>query len=310
MSDAIILARELSKWYGKVIGLNSFNIEIGKGITGIVGPNGSGKSTFFKLMIGSIKPNVGELVVMGHRPWRDPSYLREVGFCPDYDFLPSDTTGRDYLRFSGGMQGMEGAKLSTRVDELLKLVGMTRDADRNIGGYSKGMKQRIKIAGSLVHDPPMLLLDEPFSGTDPMVRRDLMDLVKSLHHEHGHDVIISSHVLHDVERLTNSVGLIYRGRAVATGEISEIRGLMSKYPHRIIIEGKGLMELAKQLIDRPYTVSLHLAPDRSSMTAEVSMPEDFFNEMPDLVQRSGSELTQMRSLDDDLESVFKYLAGD
>lgn len=310
MTDSIIQAKGLSKWYGKVIGLNSFNIDIGKGITGIVGPNGSGKSTFFKLMIGSIKPNVGELVVMGHHPWRNPSYLREVGFCPDYDFLPSDMIGRDYLKFSGGMQGMTGTKLSARVDELLGLVGMTKDADRSIGGYSKGMKQRVKIAGSLIHDPPLLLLDEPLSGTDPIVRRELMDLVKSLHQDHGHDVIISSHVLHDVERLTNSVGLIYRGRAVATGEISEIRGLMSKYPHRIIIEGKGLVELAKLLIDRPFTVSLHIAPDRSSMTAEVSRPDDFFDEMSDLVQRSGSELTKMKSLDDDLESVFKYLAGD
>ncbi|MFA5311989.1 MAG: ABC transporter ATP-binding protein [Methanomassiliicoccales archaeon] len=310
MGDMIIEAKGLSKWYGKVIGLNSFNVEIDKGITGIVGPNGSGKSTFFKLMMGTIKPNVGELVVMGSRPWRNPSYLRKVGFCPDYDFLPSDMTGREYLKFSGGMQGMAGAKLSSRVDELLGLVGMAKDADRRIGGYSKGMKQRIKIAGSLVHDPPLLLLDEPLSGTDPIVRKDLMDLIGSLHKDHGHDVIISSHVLHDVERMTSNVALIYRGRTVASGEISEIRGLMSKYPHRIIIGGKGMIELAKLLIESPFTVSINMAPDRSTMTVEVNTPDLFFDGMPDLIQRSGSELVQMRSLDDDLESVFKYLAGD
>jgi ABC-2 type transport system ATP-binding protein len=218
-------------------------------------------------------------------------------------------SGRDFLRFSGGMQGMAGTTLNARIDELLDLVGMAKDAERRMGGYSKGMKQRVKIAAALVHDPPLLLLDEPLTGTDPVVRREIMDLIKTLHREHGHDVIVSSHVLHEVERMTHSVALIYRGRAVASGQISEIRGLMDNYPHRIVIEGSGLIALAKLLLERPFTVSIEMAPDRKAMTIEVGRPEEFFDAVPDLVQQSGSNITKLLSLDDDLESVFKYLAG-
>ena len=215
--NAIVSVRGLSKWYGKVIGLNNFNIDIGKGITGIVGPNGSGKSTFFKLLTGNIKANTGHLSVFGEDPWRNPAQLMRIGFCPDYDFLPGELTGREYLRFVGGIHAMSGNDLATRADEVLGIVNMKEAADRRMGGYSKGMRQRLKIAGCLLHDPPLLLLDEPLTGTDPVARKDLIDLILKLHQDHGHDIIVSSHVLHEVERLTRNIAIIYKGRAVATG---------------------------------------------------------------------------------------------
>jgi ABC-2 type transport system ATP-binding protein len=309
VSDAVVRAQGLSKWYGKVIGLNNFSVEIGKGITGIVGPNGSGKSTFFKLITGTLRSEMGELAVLGQRPWRNPDLLRDIGFCPDYDFLPFDLSGREYLRFSGGMHGMGGAKLDARTEEVLGIFGMKTAADRRMGSYSKGMVQRIKMAGSMLHDPKLLLLDEPLTGTDPVARRDLMDLITDLNRTHGHDIIVSSHVLHEIERLTPNVALIYKGRVVASGGIHEIRALMSSHPHNIVIEGRGMTDLAKVLISRPYTVSVEMKEGRKGLIVRVSDPEAFFDSVVDLVRESGCDLDTMQSLDDDLESIFKYLVG-
>ncbi len=309
MSDPIVLAKDVSKWYGNVIGLNNFNIEIRSGITGIVGPNGAGKSTLFKLLVGMIKANMGSMLVMGKNPWKNPGQMSEIGFCPDYEFLPMDLTGAEFLRFVGGLHGMRGGALAKRSVEVLKLVDMSDAADRRMGGYSKGMKQRMKIAGSILHDPKLLLLDEPLSGTDPVVRKELIDMIKGLNRVQGHDIIVSSHVLFEVERMTHDVALLYKGRAVATGDISEIRDLMSNHPHHIVVQGKGLVELAKSLVDRPYTVSVQLWSDRSALTVEVSRPDEFFDSVPDLISTTGCQIDSMRSLDDDLESLFKYLAG-
>ncbi|MCU0860797.1 MAG: ABC transporter ATP-binding protein [Methanomassiliicoccales archaeon] len=306
---AIVSAKGVSKWYGNVIGLNNFNMEVRSGITGIVGPNGAGKSTFFKLLVGTIRANMGEMLVMGKSPWKNPSQLRGIGFCPDYEYLPADLTGVEFLNLAGGLHGLSGQRLASRTAEVLRMVEMTDARDRRMGGYSKGMKQRMKIAGAILHDPKLLLLDEPLSGTDPVVRKELIDMIKALNKDHGHDIIVSSHVLFEVERMTHEVALLYKGRAVATGDISEIRGLMSNHPHHIVIEGQGLVGLAKSLLDRPFTVSVHLWPDRSGLTAEVSRPDELFDSMPSLISETGCQVDSMRSLDDDLESLFKYLAG-
>ena len=302
-------ARSLSKWYGEVIGLNNFSIDVPKGITGIVGPNGAGKSTFFKLLTGNIRTNVGHLRVLGEEPWQNPGLLARIGFCPDYDFLPPELKGREYLRFVAGLHGMERDRATARAKEVLDIVSMTRDADRPMGGYSKGMRQRIKIAGALIHEPQLLLLDEPLTGTDPLIRKEIIDLVKDLNKVHGHDVIVSSHVLHEIERMTHQVALIFKGRSVASGDISEIRQLMSDHPHNIVLEGRGLIALAQELLTKTYTTSIEMRPDRLGMFVRVDRPEGFFDSLPDLVARTGCELERVESLDDDLGSVFRYLVG-
>jgi len=308
-SGAVLKATSLSKWYGEVIGLNNFNLEVKPGVTGIVGPNGSGKSTLFKLMLGLIKPNAGEINVFCERPWGNASLHSRIGFCPDYESLPSESTGREYLSLVGHLHGMSGPGLSERVEEVSKLVEMAHAIDRKTGGYSKGMKQRMKIAGALVHDPELLILDEPLSGTDPIVRKDLIDLTKRLNKEHGHNVIVSSHVLFEIERMTHDVALMYKGRAVASGDISEIRDLIDKHPHNIVIEGHGIASLAKLLLDQAYTVSVGFNEDRDSMTVQVSKPDDFFNSLPMLLEGTDCSLRSMYSLDDNLEAIFKYLVG-
>ena len=305
----VVVAESLSKWYGEVIGLNNFNLEVKSGITGIVGPNGSGKSTLFKLMLGLIKSNAGEIRVFGEKPWGNAALHSEIGFCPDYESLPLESTGREYLSLVGHLHAMNGSTLSARIEEVSGVVGMKRALDRKTGGYSKGMKQRMKIAGALIHDPELLILDEPLSGTDPLVRKELIDLAKSLHREHGHDVIVSSHVLFEIERMTHDVALIYKGRAVASGDISEIRDLIDRHPHSIVIEGGGVTALAKVLLDQDYTVSVTFNDTRNGMTVQVSRPNDFFDGLPELVEGVECSVRSMYSQDDNLEAIFEYLVG-
>ncbi len=305
----IIQAQSLSKWYGQVIGLNGFELRVMPGITGIVGPNGSGKSTFFKLVLGLIKPNAGSITVLGRSPWKNSDLHSTIGFCPDYESLPADSTGREFLTLVGRLHMMHGTVLSKRIQEVVKLVDMEKAIDRKTGVYSKGMKQRMKIAGALLHDPELLILDEPLSGTDPLVRKDLIDLIKRLNKELNHDVIVSSHVLFEIERMTHNVALVYRGRAVASGDISEIRNLMDSHPHNIIIEGGRITALAKVLLDQTYVVSLSFNDNKDSMTVQVSKPDDFFNDLPALIDKSQCSVDKMYSLDDNLEAVFRYLVG-
>lgn len=308
-AENVIVAKSLSKWYGEVIGLNNFNLEVKPGITGIVGPNGSGKSTLFKLVLGLIRSNAGEITVFGKNPWGNSELHSLIGFCPDYESLPVDSTGREFLSLVGHLHSMSGAVLSKRISELSELVGMAHALDRKTGGYSKGMKQRMKIAGALMHDPELLILDEPLSGTDPLVRKDLIDLTKRLNKEHGHSIIVSSHVLFEIERMTHDVALIYKGRAVASGDISEIRDLIDKHPHNIIIEGEGMVPLAKALLDEEYIVSVAVSEGKDRITLQVSRPDNFFGDLPELIDMTGSSVKSMYSLDDNLEAIFKYLVG-
>ena len=305
----MIQASFLSKWYGNVIGLNGLHVTINEGITGIVGPNGAGKSTFFKLIIGPIKSNAGELHVMGQRPWGNSKQLADIGFCPDYEFLPLDMTGQQYLEFLGGLHAIDKSSIDKRISEVTGIVKMSKDINRKMGEYSKGMKQRLKIAGALLHKPKLLLLDEPLSGLDPIARRDIIILIKKLNREYGHTVIVSSHVLHEIERMTHDIVLIYKGRAVASGEISEIRNLISQHPHNIIVEGFKINELAKALVDKDYTVSVGYNENRYSITVRVTHPDNFFDDLPQLIESTGSKIERMYSKDDNLESIFKYLVG-
>jgi ABC-2 type transport system ATP-binding protein len=256
-----------------------------------------------------IRANVGEITVLGQNPWMNTPMRAKLGLCPDFDNLADDMTGNEFLKLSGGLHAMSGPSLEKRISEVAKIVGMTDAMGRKIGGYSKGMRQRIKIAASILHEPKLLLLDEPLAGTDPLARKDLLDLIETLHKEHGHNVIVSSHVLFEVERMTKNVALIYKGRAVAVGHISEIRDLIDKHPHNIVIEGEDLKKLAKELLEKEYTVSVGFYPDRESIWVQVSRPEEFYSEISKIVSELECKITKIHSLDDNLEAVFRYLVG-
>ena len=309
MSGPVIEARSLSKWYGEVIGLNTLELEIHPGITGLVGPNGAGKSTLFKLVSGLIKPSVGTIRVLGEDPWANPDLMSRIGLCPDYNNLPDEQTANGFLRFVGRLHGKSGPALESRIGEVGAIVGMSAHMDRRIAGFSKGMRQRMKIAGAMIHEPKLLLLDEPLSGTDPLGRREIMELVHRLHDELGHNIIVSSHVLHEVERLTPEVAVIYKGRAVATGTVTEIRDLIDQRPHRIIVEADRLVDLAQRFVGMDPVVSVEYGPGRGHLVLEVTKPDEFFNTVPSIVSELGVDVRRMYSLDDNLEAVFRYLVG-
>lgn len=304
---SILVAEDLSKWYGEVIGLNSLNLKIIPGITGIVGPNGSGKSTLFKIATGLVKPQTGRVRVMGQDPWSNEELLSRIGFCPDYDSLNDESNGREFLELVGGLHGMSGDLLDSRIDEVVEIVDLEGAINRRIGGYSKGMRQKIKLAGSILHDPDLLLLDEPLSGADPKSRQSLIEIIKSLHEEKGHDIIVSSHVLYEIERMTQRVALIYRGRCLASGEISEIRSLIDEHPTNIVIEGEGMTELAKRLLDIENTVSVEFEEGRDRIRIETRRPDEFFGSLTELLVEEGVEIENMYTPDEGLEAVFRYL---
>jgi ABC-2 type transport system ATP-binding protein len=307
MKNLRIKTVNLSKWYGKIIGLNSFQLEISSGITGLVGPNGSGKSTFFKLAIGALKPKTGQIMVLGQHPWMNEKLMAHIGFCPDYDNLSDETTGKEFLELIGGLHSLKGINLKNRINEVSEIVGMKEELHRKIGGYSKGMRQRIKIAGSILHNPKLLLLDEPLSGADPNVRKSLINLIISLNKDLGHDIVVSSHVLYEIERMTSKIALIYKGRAIASGEISDIRNLMDEHPHNILIEGDKIEDLAKKLLDKKYTISVGFKDNRKKILVQVLKPDEFFDNISELITELNCKIEQMYSLDDNLEAVFNYL---
>ncbi|MEF8873381.1 MAG: ABC transporter ATP-binding protein [Candidatus Thermoplasmatota archaeon] len=309
MNNSVVTAKNLSKWYDDVIGLNSLNIDLPSGVTGIVGPNGAGKSTLFKLATGMIKPNKGTISVMGEDPWMNHDLMKRIGFCPDYDNLSDYSTGRRSLHHLGSLHGLRNEELKRRVEKTSKDVGAQDFLDKKIDSYSQGMRQRLKLAGSLLHDPDLLFLDEPLSGADPQARKDLIELIQNLHEEKGHDVLVSSHVLSEIERMTTEIALLYKGRVIASGDISEVRGLIDKHPHNIVIDGTKKNELAKLLLDLDYVVSVGFEDNRRKLVVEVEKPDDFFQQIASLINQTETEVFEMYSRDDNLQAVFDYLIG-
>ncbi|MFP3871376.1 MAG: ABC transporter ATP-binding protein [Candidatus Natronoplasma sp.] len=309
MSKAVLSAVNLSKWYGEVIGLNSLNINLTKGVTGVVGPNGAGKSTLFKLATGMIKPNKGKIAVLGEDPWKNHGLMKNIGFCPDYDNLPDYSTGKRFLHYVGSLHGFKGEDLKRKVEETASAVDAQDFLEKDIDNYSQGMRQRLKLASALIHDPDLLFLDEPLSGADPQARKEIIDLIKDLHKKKDHDVLVSSHVLSEIERMTSDIALLYKGRTIASGDISEVRDLIDQHPHNIVIDGRNKKGLAKALLDLDYVVSVGFEDNRRKMVVEVEKPDDFFQDIASLVNETETEVLEMYSRDDNLQAVFDYLIG-
>ena len=215
----ILALKDVAKWYGPVIGLVDVSVEIEQGVTGLLGPNGAGKSTFLKLVAGQLRPSTGEVRVLGHDPFRTPAVFRKVGFSPEPDAFYEDMTGLGFVRFLTRLRGFSPSEAGRRAEEAVEQVGLTEAAHKRIGAYSKGMRQRIKLAQALAHDPEILILDDPLTGLDPVARRRIVELVRELG-EQGRTILISSHVLHEVEAMTPRIVLLHQGRVLARLTIS------------------------------------------------------------------------------------------
>ncbi len=303
MSAAIELVRA-SRWYGPVIALNDVTTAIAPGVTGLLGPNGAGKSTFLKLVAGQLAPSQGEVRLLGAPAWGSPELFHRVGVCPETDAFWEGMTGWQFLTALLRLTGFDESECRKRAEAALVQVDLVAAKDRKIAGYSKGMRQRVKLAQALAHDPEVLLLDEPVTGMDPVNRRRVVDLVKRLGKE-GKTVVVSSHILHEVEAMTRRVLLIHNGRILAEGDVREIRDLMDEHPHTVSIRAREPRSVARALVAAPSVVSLAFGPEGEWVTIQTARPDDLYTALQDVAVEAG--VSEMFSPDENLESVFRYL---
>ncbi len=304
----MIELQHASRWYGQVIGINDVSTRIGPGITALLGPNGAGKSTLMKLVTGQLRPSTGGVTVFGQRPFANAAVLQRLGYIPEIESNYDDITGRDFVTMLAVLGGLPRATIPGKVAEAIEMVGMTANADRKIGGYSKGMRQRIKLAQGIVHNPEVLVLDEPLNGLDPVGRRDITTLLHELAQKQK-CIVVSSHILYEVEQMTRSILLMHRGRLLAQGDIYEIRSLIDKHPHHISIQSPDRRELAKRLLDFPFVLSARFDEERGRLEVETREPDQFYARFPEVVLAHGYAIEAFDSPDNNLEAVFRYLVG-
>jgi ABC-2 type transport system ATP-binding protein len=302
----VVELKGVSKWYGNVIGINRLSLRISPGVTGLLGPNGAGKSTLLQLVTGQLRASQGTVRVLGHPVWNNPGLNRYIGLCPEQDAFYEWMTGLDFLYTCARLSGMTRSKAREGAERAMEVVGMTANMNRAVRGYSKGMRQRTKLAQALVHGPRILFLDEPLTGTDPVARRDLIDIILGLVQE-GKSVLVSSHVLHEVQAMTPNVVLLNRGRLVAQGNVRDIRNLIDKYPHRIVLVSPNNRALAAKLIHFPDVEGLKVLSQDEGIVVETRAPDTFYSRLAALSMEDGTAIREVYSDDDNLEAVFKYL---
>jgi ABC-2 type transport system ATP-binding protein len=301
----VIEARQLSKWYGQVIGLNEVTVSVPTGITGLLGPNGAGKSTFMKLITGQLKPSKGSVTVLGRPIWGTPALYFNIGFCPEQDAFYERMTGLQWVTALARLNGMEETAATAAARTALDRVDLASAADKKIGAYSKGMRQRVKMAQAIVHDPPLLILDEPLSGMDPVARRRTIRMIKDWARM-GKSIIVSSHILHEVESMTSNILLINNGRILAEGNIHQIRDLIDEHPHMVHIRAEDPRALARRFLADDDVLSLQLEP--GALVVRTARPDAFYARLTALA--ASGELgvvEEVTSPDDNLAAVFEYL---
>ncbi len=305
MTSPIIDLTSVSKFYGQVMGLNDVTVSFPKGMVGLLGPNGAGKSTMMKIITGQIRPSKGRVMILGMDPWDNPSLNMKVGYCPEQDAFFKNMTGDQFVRFNARLNGYSRSRAESLALDAIKKVNMERDMGRPITQYSKGMRQRIKLAQSIVTDPDLLILDEPLAGTDPIGRMRIIDLLFELQKE-GRHIIISSHVLHEVERMTENIILIDRGKLVAQGSIHGIRDSLDRYPLTVRVKAKRSRDLAR-LLTLNRNVSSFTFSGPEEVLIRTSDPNKFFDELQDLLVDQRISVQGIDSPDDDLSAIFEYL---
>jgi ABC-2 type transport system ATP-binding protein len=299
---AAVELRSVSRWFGNVVAVNDISISIGSGITGLLGPNGAGKSTLLHLLSGLLRPSSGEVLIAGEPTWRNPDLYRRIGLVPERESVYAFLTGFEFVRFNARLQGLADPDAAAAVQ--IRTVDLEAAQGRAIGTYSKGMRQRIKIAAALVHDPPVLLLDEPFNGMDPRQRLHMIELLRAMAAA-GRVVLFSSHILEEVERLAQSVLVIHAGRLAASGNFREIRRLMTDRPHTFTVRSSDDRRLASALVADPSVFGVELTDGLLSVRS--SDFGAFTRSIARVARSSGVRLFELRPTDESLESVFEYL---
>jgi ABC-2 type transport system ATP-binding protein len=305
VSTPIVATDHLSKWYGQVSGLNDVTVAVPPGITGLLGPNGAGKSTFLKLITGQLKPSKGTVTVLGEPIWDNPELYFKIGFCPEQDSFYERMTGLAWVTALVRLNGYDDAEATAAAERAIAAVDLLDAKDKKIGAYSKGMRQRIKMAQALVHDPQVLILDEPLTGMDPLMRRRTIKLIKDWARQ-GKSIIVSSHILHEVESMTSNILLINNGRILAEGNIHQIRDLIDEHPHTVHIRAADPRALARRFLADDDVLSLRF--ELGAVVVQTARPDAFYTRLTDLAA-SGElgSIDEVTSPDDNLQAVFQYL---
>jgi ABC-2 type transport system ATP-binding protein len=313
-----IVFEHVSKWYGPVIGVNQVTLELRPGITGLVGANGAGKSTLLRLAMGQLRPDLGSVLVFGLNAWTAAA-KQHVGYCPEIDTFYEEMSGRQFVMAMARLCGYSRAEAAQRTETSLRFVGMADRADRQLRGYSKGMRQRIKVAQALVHDPAVLVLDEPLSGVDPVGRQEFLDLFQQLASA-GKCLLVSSHELEELEKLTEHVAIMARGRIAAVGTVSQIRDRLDDHPLAVLIEldpsalnhggrsGNPLRQAAGLVLSLPDVAGVEMGQD-DKLIVRARNPRRFFQEFTRLVLEESLEVRRLETLDDSTHAVLNYLLG-
>lgn len=302
---ASITVDHVSKWFGDVVAVSDVSFEVRPGVTALLGPNGAGKSTMLRMLCGLTAPAQGSVTIMGADPRKDPKVRRQVGLVPQQESLFAEQRALTFVSLAGRLHGVDGHEEAARA--ALAEVEMDPDDMRPVRTYSKGMRQRVKVAQAIVHNPHVLLLDEPLTGLDPRQRLHMINLIRSLG-EAGRCVVVSSHVLDEVERLGSRVLVIAQGRLAAEGDFRAIRELMDDRPHRIRIKASDARRVAGALLTEASVLAVSIDSDTQA-TIETTEVDHFRRNIASITRDLGVRLTEVAPLDDDLESVFRYLVG-
>ncbi len=302
-----VVIDKCSKWYGQVIGLNEVSLAIDGGVTGILGPNGAGKSTLFKLLMGRLKPSSGNVRLFGVDPWESTAPYRRVGYVAETEKLYDWMTGHDFVSTLARLYGMTREEASDRASHVLEFVGLADVKNKEIGKYSKGMRQRVKIAHALVHDPDLIILDEPLHGCDPIARTSIMSVIRDLGTQ-GKTVLVSSHILDEIERITEQIVILHNGRLLALGNLHAIRDLLDKHPHRILIRTENPRKLAEYFVPEDPVYGVRFAEEGALevLTNDLSAAHSV---LPRVIVESGLKITSIENPDDNLEALLGYLVG-
>ena len=299
---AALAVDHVSRWFGNVVAVNDISFALGPGVTGLLGPNGAGKSTLLHLLAGLLRPSAGTVSVAGQTAWANPQVYRHVGLVPEREAVHGYLTGHEFVLLNARLQGLPD--VDAAVARAIETVDLAAAAHRPIGTYSKGMRQRIKLAGALVHDPSILLLDEPFNGMDPRQRLHMMELLAAMAAA-GRTILFSSHILEEVERLAGSVLVIYAGRLAASGDFRSIRRLMTDRPHTFTVRSSDDRRLAAALLAEPSVFGAELTA--GLLSVRTSDYGAFTRVVPQVARAEAISLFELRPTDDSLESVFSYL---
>jgi len=303
----VVMFDRVSKSYGRINAVTSISLGLSGGVTGILGMNGAGKSTLFKLMMGKIRPSSGAIRLFGEDPWKNTAPYSRVGFVPEHEKLHDWMTAFDFVTTFARLHGLTREEAEIEAKRVLKFVSLDDVMHKQIGQYSKGMRQRVKIAHALVNDPELIILDEPLQGCDPLARTTIMNVIKELG-AMGRTVLVSSHILGEIERITEQIVILHRGRILALGNSHAIREMLDQHPHKIVLKCENPRDVAKHVIGIEQITGMSFVENKE-LILETNNLGDVHKQLPNLIVNSGFNVTGIDNPDDDLKSILTYLTG-